>query len=128
MQNTKSIFGRRLRVLRKSRHWTLEELGEKAGLGYKHVADVERGVKAPSFDAIDRIAAVFGVHPYELFLPSSEPGVDTKLRFRHLIQEFELVDSPAIKQFLVNVLGLARNLQTSITGSAKGGVAEHHKR
>src|SRR4051812_29961989 len=69
-------FGRRLRALRKSRRMTLEQLGHAARIGFKHVSEIERGVKTPSFDALERLARALRVHPYELFLPDNLAGSD----------------------------------------------------
>jgi len=119
MPNTNRIFGRRLRVIRRSRQWTLEQLGRKARLGYKHVADIERGVKAPSFEAIDRLAHALGVEPYELFLPTPEPGFDTEMRFGDLLKEFKQIGSPAMKRFVIDTLHGARNLHAALSGSGE---------
>ena len=120
MQDTKHIFGRRLRVLRKSRQWTLEELGQKAELGYKHVADIERGIKAPSFEAIDRLATALDVKPYELFLPSPLPDSDPDMRLGDLVREIERFGSASLKRFLLELWDSARNFHSaSSTGQGK---------
>src|ERR1043165_2914195 len=118
MPNTNRIFGRRLRVLRKSRHLTLEQLGRKARIGYKHVADVERGVKVPSFEAIDRLATALEVQPYELFLPPTGAEADAELRFADLLKEFRQMGSIEMKRFLVDTLHGARNLQAALSGAS----------
>jgi len=83
------------------------------------VADIERGIKAPSFDAIDRLAHALEVEPYELFLPSPEPGVDAELRFSDLIKEFRQIASPAMKRFVIDTLHGARNLHATLAGSGE---------
>ena len=75
MEDAKSTFGRRLRTIRKSRGLTLEELGQSAKLGFKHISEVERGQKAPSFEAIDKLCRALKVAPYELFLPDTLDGI-----------------------------------------------------
>ncbi|MFH1703147.1 MAG: helix-turn-helix transcriptional regulator [Nitrospirota bacterium] len=46
---------------------TQEELGERAGLSYKFVGEIERGKVNPSLDSIVRIAEALGVKAGDLF-------------------------------------------------------------
>jgi len=105
-------FGRRLRALRKAKRMTLEQLGHAAGIGFKHVSEVERGVKAPSFDALERLARALKVQPYELFLPEHLVGDDEgDQNLRLLIREIERHGSPRLKRFLTGVLAAAQGLE-----------------
>jgi transcriptional regulator with XRE-family HTH domain len=47
--------------LRQQRAWTQEALGERAGLSYKFIGEIERGIGNPTVDSIDQIARAFGV-------------------------------------------------------------------
>jgi transcriptional regulator with XRE-family HTH domain len=111
MRDTKTIFGKRLRVLRKQRGWTIEELGHKAEMGYKHVADMERGVKAASFDAVDRLANALSIEPFELFLPTADSVGDPNINLRKIVEELDKHGSPAMKRFLSDVLSAARDFE-----------------
>lgn len=110
MEEVKTIFGRRLRLVRKSRGLTLEKLGQAADIGFKHVADIEKGHKAPSFDAIDRLARALKVSPYELFLPYAADNRLLDQAFQRLIQEIEKNGRAGLKRFLVVVLPLLRQM------------------
>ena len=105
-----SNFGRRLRNKKKKKGLTLEQLGRGAGLGYKHIAEVERGVKLPSFEAIEKLAEALKVEPYELFLPERLPTGDANRSLRLLIQEIDRHGSAELKAFLAEVLAAAINL------------------
>lgn len=69
MNGLAKLFGRQVRVTRRARGLTQEQLGRAAKLDYKHIGSIERGEKTPSFDAIERIAKALGVEYYQLFLP-----------------------------------------------------------
>jgi transcriptional regulator with XRE-family HTH domain len=62
MERLINIFGGRVRWLRKSKGMTLEALASAAKVGYKHVAEIERGVKVPSFEMIERLAAALDLN------------------------------------------------------------------
>jgi transcriptional regulator with XRE-family HTH domain len=103
-------FGQRLRTLRKAKGLTLEQLGQAAALGYKHIAEVERGVKLPSFEAIEKLAEALTVQPYELFLPETLPAGLSDRNLRLLVAEIDRHGTPELKEFLVEVLAAGRNL------------------
>lgn len=106
--DVKNLFGKRLRLLRKSRGLTLERLGEIASIGYKHIADVERGEKAPSFEAIQKLADALGVAVHDLFMPSAEG--EEPLSLPQLAREIERSGSPAVRDAAVSLLRSLRDL------------------
>lgn len=48
IDNIRRGLGKRIRTLRRLKTLTQEELGEKAGLSYKFVGEIERGEVNPS--------------------------------------------------------------------------------
>lgn len=117
--NAKSIFGARLRMLRKARGMTLEELGRAASLGYKHIAHVERAEKTASFDAIGKLAKALHVPPHELFVPvhSSEGSIGRSLKDR--VSQMPNHGSPAFKRFAVEVLSLVQRLELELVAESR---------
>lgn len=113
MEPLATVFGRRLRLLRKAKRMTQENLGRAANIDYKHVGAVERGVKVPSFDAIERIAKALGVEYYELFLPESVVAPQEAQKLLVLIRDIERRGTPAMKEFLHQVLAAAMDLTRS---------------
>ncbi len=61
-------LGARIRRLRVDRRWTQEQLAEQAGVHYKYLGDVERGVRNPALFNIARIARALGVPLATLFV------------------------------------------------------------
>lgn len=60
-------LGEKIRQLRKLRELTQEQLGEKAGISYKFIGEVERGTVNPSLDSLIGIAGALDVGVRELF-------------------------------------------------------------
>lgn len=60
-------FGRKLRSLRLAHEWTQEELAERLAVSVNFLSYMERGIKAPSFPNLERIANVFEVSVAVLF-------------------------------------------------------------
>lgn len=60
-------FGRRLRVVRRSRDVTQEKLAEYCDLSPEYISHMERGRASPSFDVIAGLAEELDVAPQSLF-------------------------------------------------------------
>jgi transcriptional regulator with XRE-family HTH domain len=60
-------LGEKIRQLRKLRELTQEQLGERAGISYKFIGEVERGTVNPSLDSLIGISQALDVNVKELF-------------------------------------------------------------
>lgn len=65
--NIRKKIGKTIRNLRKSKGFTQEQLGEKAGISYKFIGEVERGTVNPSLDSLIAISQALDVNVKELF-------------------------------------------------------------
>ncbi len=54
-------IGMRIRILRKSRGLTQEQLAEVLGIQTNSIARIERGIRVPSLDLFVDLSACFGV-------------------------------------------------------------------
>ncbi len=61
-------FGKRLRALRRERKLTQEEFAERADISVDFLSLVERGINAPSFDTMERMAKVLKAPVANLFM------------------------------------------------------------
>ena len=66
MSDIKIRFGKRLRKFRRNKDLTQEKLAELAGISVDFVSLIERGLSSPSFDTIQKLAAILEVK-YEAF-------------------------------------------------------------
>lgn len=114
MKDAKITFGRRLRLIRKSRNLTLEELGKAASLGFKHIGDLENAQKAPSFDAIGKLAKALRVAPYEFFLPYETDDERLARAFAEVMRRLDHGASPALKRLLTVLLPLLEQMETDL--------------
>lgn len=67
MSELRKKFGRRLRQLRREREMTQECLAEVASISVDMLSNIERGINAPSFETLERLAQVLKVSVQDLF-------------------------------------------------------------
>ena len=67
MSNIKPLFGKRLRRLRRQADLTQEQLAERIGVSVEFVSNMERGINAPSFDTLEKLADSLKLKVSELF-------------------------------------------------------------
>jgi transcriptional regulator with XRE-family HTH domain len=60
------IFGSNVRRLRKERGLSQEALADEVELAPTYVGQIERGLRNPTLDVVERFAEVFGVNPLEM--------------------------------------------------------------
>ncbi|MBI2827767.1 MAG: helix-turn-helix transcriptional regulator [Acidobacteria bacterium] len=61
MADLRGRLGARLRQFRRARRLTQEELAERAGLSYKFVGEVERGLGNPTLTTLAALSEALGV-------------------------------------------------------------------
>jgi transcriptional regulator with XRE-family HTH domain len=66
------VFGKNLRRIREARSMSAELLGQKAGVTGKHIYDVEKKIKKPSFDLVVSVARALNVKIADLFEDGEE--------------------------------------------------------
>ncbi len=67
MSDLKTRFGKKLRRIRRHRDLTQEQLSELADISVEFLSNIERGINAPSFSTIEKLAKVLGVAVHDLF-------------------------------------------------------------
>ncbi len=60
-------LGERVREIRKSRNWTLEEVSARTGLARSTLSKIENEQMSPTFDAMQKLAAGLGIEIPQLF-------------------------------------------------------------
>ena len=71
MSDLRKQFGKRLKTLRLQAGYTQEKLAEEVGISVDFLSLIERGINAPSFDNLEKLANSLGVSIRELFELSS---------------------------------------------------------
>jgi transcriptional regulator with XRE-family HTH domain len=72
MTKLKLLFGKRLRRLRRRADFTQEQLAEQIGVSVEFVSNMERGINAPSFETLEKLADSLKLKVNELFEFQSE--------------------------------------------------------
>ncbi len=67
MNDLRKIFGKRLQTLRRQAGLTQEQLAEATEISVDFISLVERGINAPSFDNLEKLAKALGVPYRDLF-------------------------------------------------------------
>ena len=65
--NLRSLFGRRLKHLRKQKNFTQEQLAEATRVSVEFLSNIERGINAPSFETLEKLAEALKVQFSEMF-------------------------------------------------------------
>jgi transcriptional regulator with XRE-family HTH domain len=69
-------FGRNVARLRKQRGWSQEELASKIDVKKQSISNIERGVRFPTFETLEKIANAFHATPVELFGTAKQIALD----------------------------------------------------
>lgn len=72
MSDLRRKFGLQLKMLRRDREMTQEELAQAAGLSTSFIRSIEQGVNAPSFNSLEALSYALGIKPSDLFEFSNE--------------------------------------------------------
>jgi transcriptional regulator with XRE-family HTH domain len=72
-------LGLRVRELRRSRGWTLEEAAVRAGLARSTLSKIENGQMSPTYDALKKLASGLAISVPQLFTPPSRAQVNGRM-------------------------------------------------
>jgi transcriptional regulator with XRE-family HTH domain len=72
VENERLRIGKKIKSLRDINKLTQEKLGEKAGLSYKYIGELERGKVNVSLDSLVKIATALEISVDELFKKDDE--------------------------------------------------------
>lgn len=71
-------IGLRIKALRRLKLVTQQELARNMDISVTMLSNIERGVKSPSPELLEKIAAYLNVSGEELFIPSDENGFEER--------------------------------------------------
>jgi len=72
-------LGERVRALRKSRGWTLEQAASQAGLARSTLSKIENGQMSPTYEALKKLAVGLEISVPQLFTPPDDPRVSGRM-------------------------------------------------
>ncbi|MEJ8476913.1 helix-turn-helix domain-containing protein [Roseibium algae] len=68
----REIFAKNVRLARKHKGLSQEDLAFESGLDRTYISCLERCVYSPSLDAVEKLAAAFELEPYWLLMTPAE--------------------------------------------------------
>jgi len=87
-------FGRKLRVLRKSKGYTQEALAELAGIDAKHLSRLENGRYFPAYSTLDALVKILDVNIGELInIEPAETQINDNPIYIKILQILNTADS-----------------------------------
>ncbi|TAG17466.1 MAG: XRE family transcriptional regulator [Rhodobacterales bacterium] len=72
-------LGLRVRELRRSLGWTLEEAANRAGLARSTLSKIENGQMSPTYEALKKLASGLAISVPQLFTPSPKAQVNGRM-------------------------------------------------
>jgi len=66
--NVKGVFGGNLKLYRKEKKLSQEQLSEKAGITVKHLSEIERGIVFASANLLEKLAESLDIPVFAFFL------------------------------------------------------------
>ena len=72
MDNIRHKFGQHLKRLRLQYGMTQQQLAEKADISISFLGNIERGLKSPTIETVQKIATALGMSMAELFEPEAK--------------------------------------------------------
>ena len=82
LMNVKSVFGKNLKLYRKAKKLSQEQLSEKVDISVKHLSAIERGLTFISADLLEKLALSVEV-PVSRFFLTYQEMFDNDDRTRH---------------------------------------------
>ncbi len=76
MSETKKLLGKKIKQLRKQKHWTQEHLSELVGINPKSLLRIENGQTFPLVETLEKIAHALGVQIADLFINHNLKNTD----------------------------------------------------
>ena len=95
MNTTKELLGQKIRCLRKSRHWTQEQLSEMLGINPKSVLRIESGKTFPTIQNLEKMAKIFGVELSDLFV--NHCPADVSRIKQYIYENLELMNEKELR-------------------------------
>ena len=96
----KVTLGNTIRGLRRIKGFTQEELGEKSGLSYKYIGEIERGKVNISIDSLLRIADAMAVTSNDLMPSETAPSEKSFTEDKDQLSKLSYRDIQNIKNAL----------------------------
>ena len=83
----RTVFNKNLKAYRKKAGLSQQRLAEKCDIATNYLSEIERGIKFPSIELIEKFSSVLNIPAY-LFLLDDKTSLNTNFLFEKRYQEF----------------------------------------
>jgi|SRR5688500_901539 len=106
-EEVRTRLGANVRQLRVRRRLTQEALGERAGLSFKFIGEIERGLGNPSVESLAAIAGALGTDVADLFAAGTRgsKAYDASRRHFAVVRDAQEKLASALKDWQAAALG-----------------------
>ena len=70
--NIQNVLGKNIRFFREAKGWSQDVLSEKSNLHRTYISGVERGIRNPTVEIVQKIAVALEVAASDLFKPTPD--------------------------------------------------------
>ena len=98
MGTVQKLFGKKIRLIRRNREMTQEQLAELSGLSLQYIGEIERGTRNPSLTSVENLSVAFDLPIAELFSLEEFKLSAEELR-QILIKQVENADEERLRSF-----------------------------
>jgi transcriptional regulator with XRE-family HTH domain len=107
----KSLFGQNLKLYRKDRHLSQDELAEQVGISIKHLSSIERGLSFASPEVIDKLSLVLKLPVFVFFIENREFIYDDKMLEKLFSEIDTIIDKNLLNAIKVIKADIRQNNQ-----------------
>lgn len=102
------VFANNLRAYRKSKNMSQSDLARAAGIGKAYISDIERELRNPTIDSVERLAGALSVDAWQLLFSTKSKETNRPLYTdQNLLQDIhsKLFDSDTLSygQFISDI-------------------------
>lgn len=95
-------IGNRIALRRKKLGLKQSEVEERAGIGYKYLSNIERGISIPSMEVVLRLSVALDTTPDEFLLGTSKTSKDEEWkRVADMLRKLDSKQLSLVKNFLM---------------------------
>ena len=95
-------LGEKIKAIRMAKGLTGKELGIRSSTGQSTISEIERGIRSPNIDTLQRICDVLGIQISELF--DEEESSPNLVRMRELFMQLNPHEQLAVIHLLETML------------------------
>jgi transcriptional regulator with XRE-family HTH domain len=86
------------------RRWSQVILAEKIGISTNFLADIETGKSWVSSSTLTKLANIFEIEVYELFMPQKTPKDETKEAIKSIVNDISVTIEHSLRQITIKYL------------------------